>query len=111
LGDGAGSQVEDRVLASQDRFRRANDELEARYVELLATGAVPFICECADTRCTRVVSLTLDEYAEVRSHPNRFVVVPGHRLSPLERVVEDRAGYAIAEKPATGDGAPPASHA
>jgi hypothetical protein len=102
-GEGAGSSVEERVAADQERFRRANNELEARYVELLAIGSVPFICECADGRCTRVVSLTLDEYAEVRSHPNRFFVVPGHRLSPQERVVEDRTRYAIAEKPRTGE--------
>jgi hypothetical protein len=90
--------VEGRVAANQARFRRANDDLELRYVELLATGAVPFICECADVRCTRIVSLTLEEYAEIRSHRSRFLVVPGHRLSPGERVVDDRDHYVIAEK-------------
>jgi hypothetical protein len=101
LADSAGSSVDDQVAAKQARFRRANDELEARFVELAAAGAVPFICECFDERCTRVVSLTLEEYEEVRAHPARFVIVPGHRLSPGERVVEDRERYTVTEKPLT----------
>jgi hypothetical protein len=101
LADSASSSVDDQVAAKQARFRQANDELEERYVEFAAAGAVPFICECFDERCTRIVSLTLEEYGDIRSHPARFVIVPGHRLSPRERVVEDRQRYAITEKPLT----------
>jgi hypothetical protein len=92
--------VENRVAANQARFRRANDELEGRYVELLATGAVPFICECADERCTRVMSLTLDEYAEIRTHPHRYLIVPGHARAPGEYVVEPGDRYEVVQKPA-----------
>jgi hypothetical protein len=104
VADPAGSSVDERVAANQARFRRANDDLHVRYVELLATGALPFICECADERCTRIVSLTLEEYAEIREHDRRFFVVPGHRLSSGERVVEERQRYLVTEKPPPADG-------
>ena len=106
LKNGVGRSVHDRVSADQARFRRANDDLEGRYVGLLATGAVPFICECADERCTRVISLTLEDYAEIRSHPGRFVVVPGHHRPHDEDVVGEGADYAVVEK-RRGDGVLP----
>jgi hypothetical protein len=103
VADPAGGSVDERVAANQARFRRANDDLHARYIELLATGAVPFICECSDERCTHVVSLTLEEYGEIREHDRRFFVVPGHRLSAGERVVEEAERYLVTEKPPAAD--------
>ena len=94
----AGGSVEDRVTAIQARFRHANDELRDRYLELVATGAVPFICECGDMRCTRVMSLTLEEYATVRTRGGRFVIVPGHERQEAERVVRATDRYAVIEK-------------
>jgi len=93
----AGGSVQDRVAASQTRFRRANDELRGRYVELVAAGALPFICECRDTRCTRVVSLTLDEYATIRACAGRFMVVSGHETADAERVIRSTDRYAVVE--------------
>jgi hypothetical protein len=94
----AGGSVGDRVSANQARFRRANDQLRGRYIELLAMGAVPFICECGNERCTRVMSLTLEEYATVRAHTGRFAIVSGHELADAERVVDANDRYAVVEK-------------
>ncbi|MBD0330872.1 MAG: hypothetical protein ICV64_12310 [Thermoleophilia bacterium] len=85
-----------RLAPERDRFRRANDELGSRYAELSAEGVVPFICECADERCTRVASLTLDEYAAVARTPGRYVILPGHEHDD-ERVVHRDDRYAVAE--------------
>ena len=97
IPEAAGGSVRDRVAANQARFRRANEELRGRYVELVAAGALPFICECRDTRCTRVVSLTLDEYATIRACTGRFMVVPGHETTDGERVVRSTDRYAVVE--------------
>ena len=86
------------MSATQARFRHANDELRLRYLELVATGAVPFICECGDMRCTRVMTLTLEEYATVRARAGRFVIVPGHERADAERVVHATDRYAVIEK-------------
>jgi hypothetical protein len=94
--------VGDRASTNQALFRRANDELRGRYVELLATGAVPFICECGNERCTRVMSLTLEEYETVRAGTDRFAIVPGHELADLERVVHANDRYAVVEKRRAG---------
>jgi hypothetical protein len=96
--EAVGSSAEDRVAASQARFREANEELRGRYVDLVADGALPFICECSDQRCTRVVSLTLDEYGEVRADAGRLLIVPGHELADSERVVDETDRFAVVVK-------------
>jgi hypothetical protein len=59
---------------------------------------VGFRCECARLGCNRLVELSVREYEEIRSHPRWFVLVPGHELPDVERVVSARPGYVIVEK-------------
>ena len=61
-------------------------------------AAVGFRCECARLGCNQLVELTVLEYEEIRAHPRRFVVVPGHQVPEVETVVATRPGYLIVEK-------------
>jgi hypothetical protein len=83
---------------NQDAFRRANDDLAAAARQLEENEGTPFLCECARERCTQVVLLTLDEYEDVRSDRDRFLLAPGHPLAEDERVLEESDSYWIAEK-------------
>ena len=44
------------------------------------------------------MELTLGEYEELRSHPHRFAVRPGHVLETVEHVVDAHDGYVVVEK-------------
>ena len=59
---------------------------------------VGFRCECARPGCNRLVELTVREYEQIRSHPKRFVVLPGHEVPDVETIVATRPGYLIVEK-------------
>jgi hypothetical protein len=90
-----------RIADNEAMFRRANEHLHRRYRELdIGDERLPFICECADERCTETVTLTLDDYHEVRRHPDRYLIVPGHELPGAERVVDESPGFSVVEKPA-----------
>jgi hypothetical protein len=85
-------------------FRKANEDLHRFSASLLeeheldpAEWPVPFLCECADSRCTRVARLTLDEFEQIRSHPGRFLVLPGHEAGDLERVIDATERFLIVE--------------
>ena len=91
-----------RVAENESTFRRANEKLEKRFRELDADGLTPFLCECGDIACTRVVRLSLDEYEEVRAHSAHFAIVPGHQILEAERVVRERGRYDVVEKTDTG---------
>jgi hypothetical protein len=59
---------------------------------------VGFRCECARLGCNLVLELSVSAYEQVRAHPRRFVVAPGHEQAGVETVVENRPGYVVVEK-------------
>jgi hypothetical protein len=90
---------ESRLEQNQETFRHANERLGGLVGERVSSEQViPFLCECPDDECLDAVSVTLREYEEVHSHPQRFLVVSGHPTTAGERMLEDRDGYWIVEK-------------
>ena len=94
---------EQRPDATEEVFRRANLTLEETYrgaapAGLTEAGRAPFICECSNARCTSILQLTLEEFGQIRDHPGRFVVVPGHVVADFRRVVEETDRFAVLER-------------
>jgi hypothetical protein len=87
---------EERLAANEARFREIN---EAAQPQRESQGAGRFVCECADRACMAWLDVPMDEYAEVRRHPRRFIVAPAHEILDIETIVERRAGYYVIEKP------------
>lgn len=92
----------EKVARNNAVFRDANDKIAAAAGELGLDDdrPVPFICECSDAACSRIILLTLAEYERVRSNPRWFAHVPGHdsELRGAVRELEDHERYALAEK-------------
>jgi hypothetical protein len=87
-----------RFAENEAVFRRANEQLADRIRELApALQALPFICECGDPHCTQIVTLSREQYEQVRSNPAHFLVVPGHEAGD-ERVVREDARVHVIEK-------------
>lgn len=97
----AGPQDETlRAARNQALHREVNErikELNERFDEALTAGG-NWICECFDPDCAETMELTLGEYEELRTHKNRFAVLPGHVLETVERVVEQHDNYVLVEK-------------
>jgi hypothetical protein len=90
----------ERVEKNERLFRELNERIRDVSESLLADGEpVEFICECAREACLDRLELTRDLFAEVRSDPTWFFVVPGHEREDVEVVVERREGYVIVAKP------------
>ena len=91
----------ERIAANDAAFRHANEGISETAEEYeLTEGLLPFICECADPRCTAVTQLTRQEYEEIRSNPAWFMNVPGHEVAAREygRVRKTNDRYVIVEK-------------
>ncbi len=58
------------------------------------------ICECGEAVCTQRISMTLDEYEQLRLDGKQFAVRPGHESLDIETVVEDHGGYVVVRKDA-----------
>jgi hypothetical protein len=84
-----------RAAKNQSLFREVNERIEElRPSEL----RIEFACECSDTACTASLILSDAEYEHVRRFPTHFIVVQGHELDEVERVVEQNERYAVVEK-------------
>ena len=79
-------------------FREVNERIEDVQAGFSAGEGVDFLCECGSDDCTQPISLTLAEYEQIRQNPKHFVVVPGHDVVDVERVVEQKDHYAVVEK-------------
>ena len=87
-----------RAALNEATIRDVNEGIERGQWPGDEDTPVGFRCECARLGCNQLVELTVREYEEVRSHPRRFVVVPGHEMTDVETVVATRPGYVIVEK-------------
>jgi len=81
-----------RVALNQATLRRLNEAMRGGGDEL-----VSFRCECGRFGCNQLIRLSPSEYAAVRAHPRRFVVVPGHEVVEIESAVERHNRYAVVE--------------
>ena len=91
-----------RAARNQATLRAANEKLHemvSAFGEL--TGTHVIACECADAACVETLEIGESQYAEVRSNPRRFVVLPGHIYPDVEIVVEELDDYAVVEKVAS----------
>jgi hypothetical protein len=86
------------LLRTETLFRELNDAVQAYFRSDGAMRAV-FVCECSDATCVEPLQVSPSEYTDVRAHPTRFFVVPGHEYEELERVVENTDRFAVVEKP------------
>jgi hypothetical protein len=84
-----------RAAKNQSLFREVNERIEE-----LRPGAliIEFACECSNTSCTASLSLSDDEYEDVRRFPTHFIIMTGHELDEVERVVGQNERYAVVEK-------------
>src|SRR5436305_1727677 len=64
----------------------------------IASSTSGFICGCADPACSERITLSPEEYEEVRTGAARFIVASGHEYPSIERVVEVHGEYEVVEK-------------
>jgi len=91
-------EYEQRVGHNEALFRDVNERIEAGHWPGDGGDPIAFRCECSRLGCNLLLELSLAAYEEVRAFPRRFLVVPGHELPDVERVVRRERGYVVVEK-------------
>jgi hypothetical protein len=80
------SEREMRIAHTEALFRDVNERIAESALRFNA-DETQFVCECADPECAQRVPATLDEYEDIRADGARFLLVPGHEDTRVERVV------------------------
>lgn len=78
-------------MQTEDVFREANERIAGKADELNLQPPIPFLCECSDEHCFVRLFLSLEEYAEVRSDPQRYLIISGHDVAGGRRASSPRS--------------------
>jgi hypothetical protein len=99
-GPGLDPSSEEKRAANEAEFREVNERIR----EVVDTSEVvlpvaPFLCECSDPSCRRLLNVPLAVYAQVRESPRRFLHAIEHISDGTSgSVVETQEGFAVVEK-------------
>ena len=87
-----------RIGLNEALFRELNERLkELNETFAPITRTMTLVCECGDAACTERISMTPEEYEQLRADPATFAVIRGHAAAGVE-VVEKRGAYDILRK-------------
>ncbi|HWT25986.1 MAG TPA: hypothetical protein VN213_20940 [Solirubrobacteraceae bacterium] len=89
---------ERRLTLNEAAFRVANERMRNWPERRSNEAPARYYCECAHATCHEHVVLSGTEYERVRADSHHFVVVPGHEMPDVEKVVFRTARYAVVEK-------------
>ena len=96
--------TEIRRARNEALFREVNERIEEVSREFAEEDwdqkqeQLRLVCECGRQECTEMLEATVPEYEAVRSNPRRFLVLPGHEQTDIERVVERNSRFVVVEK-------------
>jgi hypothetical protein len=87
---------ERRLVKNELDFAAYNER--RREFEENEQGEVPFVCECGDTACFKVIDATPAEWEQAHSRGDQFVVAPTHVFPNVESIVEQSDRYWVVRK-------------
>lgn len=91
-------EYNERINKGFDELKSiAKEERQEKYMGIDDTSLM-FYCECSDESCRKRVELKPSRYDKIHKHRNYFVIVPGHDVKSIERVIEENAEFSIVEK-------------
>lgn len=106
------SLSERRLAENEVLFRESNKEIAEGFSELKSVAQeegysewaeqadkpVGFYCECSNKNCRERIKLRPSEYNDIHQNTSQFVVLPGHNLPKIERIVHSNKEYLVVEK-------------
>ena len=106
------SPSERRQIENEMIFRRTNekvvdelDELDAGHIEsgnekLIRNEdlQLQFKCECSDENCEVRIPMSLNEYQDIHTDRDTFIVLPDHQVDPIEQVIKKTTEYNVVKK-------------
>ena len=82
---------------NQVLFREVNEHIAELSGAESEAGVSLFICECSNPDCAESLEITPAEYEQVRADGARFVVLSGHQLPEVARVVDGNGRFLVVE--------------
>jgi hypothetical protein len=93
------SEREERIGLNEAVFREVNERINELAGDFgLESETLDLICECGDRNCVERITMSRQEYEELRSDPTQFAVYPGHEQTDVDVVIDRRDAYVLVRK-------------
>ena len=104
--------LESKAAENEAIFRDSNQKIAKGFSELKGMAQeeghldwvldmdqpVDFYCECSDENCRKRITQKPSDYLNIRKNSSQFILLPGHNIPEIERVVESADNYIVVEK-------------
>jgi hypothetical protein len=96
------TSAEQAAARNEALWREVNDRIEELDdgLRVLPNDLLELHCECENAECEARVSMTPDEYREVRSQRDTFALALGHEDDAIEHIVKRTDRYLVVDKKA-----------
>ena len=91
-------EYNERAKKAFDEFQRVAKEEGQEGFILDNDTPLHFYCECSDLNCRQRIKLNPSHYNEIHKRRDHFIVICGHDIKAIERVVKETPDYCIIEK-------------
>jgi hypothetical protein len=82
---------EQRILETEEFFWRLNDTIARNG----RRDGKAYMCECANPYCNVTMDVTDEDIETLHSVAGYYLILPGHEIPDVERVLHQTAAYAI----------------
>jgi hypothetical protein len=89
-----------RLKENEIIFQLANQTV-AEFVTEESGGKDPvvrFYCECSNLECRGRIPLRASDYNKFHKNKRHFIVLEGHEMAEIEKVVSKQDGFCVVEK-------------
>ena len=101
-----------RLAENEAYFRQKNRAIEQEFDKLRDMAAedgqaallqdddmqLHFFCECSDEKCRSRILLKRSQYDKIHKANDEFVIIDGHEVTEVEKVIKKTANYCIVKK-------------
>jgi hypothetical protein len=93
-----------RLRENEELMEALNLRMEASLGRIREEDGLPqdapmaLFCECSDLDCRDRVHVQPGRFDEIHADPEQFILVPGHEMLEVERVVDQESDYLIVRK-------------
>lgn len=89
-----------RLAENEVIFKQINNDVDGFLHDVGVENLLlaPFYCECSNINCHERIELAPAEYERIHKNPKRFIVLNGHEVPAVERIVELHDKYNVVEK-------------
>jgi hypothetical protein len=94
-------QLNEQVQKGIDEINKLADDSgqpELRITQEDGETPLYFYCECSDENCTSRLPVGRNKYNQVHQRRDHFIVLPGHEVLSVEKIVEQTPSYCVVEK-------------